>query len=269
MGIRLFFILAGMMMLASCLKDDEPKFVDEASGEVIKYRIGLTENLQIHGYSKYRNGGFVDTTYFIDQDSIIERITLKSNGVVKRRIIYRLDGDEYAHSSIDTNFEELTVSLEEYSYEDGFLIQIINNWYTVGETDTVRLVIEYEIKDGNISGMIESPSPGLEINSYFDYNNLTNKLDVRYFSNGITGKIAKNLLSHVDWRTNLGAAPSTTSADSDYEYDTDPSGFVTAMTEIYTPGYHFEAETVTRTVYTTLYEYDMVMSGLTGRTAYE
>jgi hypothetical protein len=261
-GIKLFFVLAGLMLLASCLKDDEPKFVDEASGDVIKYRISLTEDLQIHAYSKYRNGGFVDTTFFIDQDSIIERITLNSNAVVKRRIIYRLDGDEYARSSIDTNFEGMTVSRTEYSYKNGYLVRSIDNWYTIGETDTIRLVLEYEIKDGNISGMIESPGAGLGYTTHFDYNNLQNKLDVRDFSNGITGKIAKNLLSHVDWRTNLGAAPSTTSADSDYEYDMDPSGFVIEMTEIYTPGYHFEAETVTRTVYTTLYEYDMIMPGL-------
>ena len=47
-----------------------------------------------------------------------------------------------------------------------------------------------------------------------------------------------------------------TEAYSKYLYELDQDGYVTKMTETYTPSYHLpQPEGVTKTVYTTLYEY--------------
>lgn len=82
-------------------------------------------------------------------------------------------------------------------------------------------------------------------------------IDVIDFSNGITGKISKNLIEHASWNSGCPCGPSCSVSCSDFEYQIDNEGYITKMIEIYTPSYHSSSsEEVVKEIRTTIYEYN-------------
>lgn len=116
----------------------------------------------------------------------------------------------------------------------------------------------YNISGENIvSSNVSFPNYSSGCTDYFEFDNNPNIIDVRYFSNGITGKISKNLITHASWNNGCPAGPSMTISTSDFEYGLNSGNYVSVMREIYTPCYHMgDTKEVTRTIRTTIYEYN-------------
>jgi hypothetical protein len=248
-------IFALLILIApACKKKDEPKFVDQASDELVKYVINLS-GLKITEYSKYINDEFVEITIFYDYDSVIERIRKNADDKVILKSVYRLDWFNLPLSSVDSSFgeQDIDVYQSNYLYVDGFWVEkkmLMKNGETTTDFYFTRLIENENVIQFNI---VEPPGCSYK----YSFNNQINKLDLN-FSNGITGNWNKNLVEHASWNEGCPCGPSSSIATSDYKYELNSEGFVTKRIETYTPCYHLtDPGTVTRTIYTTVYEYHL------------
>ena len=257
--MKLVYCILGIFIVTTCCKKQEgPSFVYE-NDEVVKFIIELRD-LHIKSYSKYIDDVLKETTTYYDYDSIIERITRNALDEVIYKKRYTIGSNNFAKSAIDTNFSSFrsTTAKYRYEYENGFLINSIINWkYLDNSDDSVLVRIFYEIENANIVRSTEIPGDGLiKCLNTFTFNDRQNLIDLRNFSNNITGKVSRNLIEHAQWRFGCPCGPSHIPAYSTFKYEFDSDGFVIKTTEIYTPCYHASLSEVTRTVKTTIYEYN-------------
>ncbi len=255
-----FLFLILIVLIISCNKEKEPTFINIPSDEVIRYQITV-ENNQIAEYVKYVNDIQLESTVFQNFDSVVYMIrTNVSNEIIYKKTYY-IDNTDLASSAIDSSFSEngLYVANLQYEYNNGFLINIIIDWEREGENaDSGQIYIVKTIENENIVKINKSfPDWSSGCTDYLKYYNLINKLDIRNLTNGITGKVSKNLVQHATWNSGCPCGPSSSVAYSDFSYEFDDNGYVVKMTETYTPCYHLiNAEEVIRTIKTTIYEYN-------------
>ena len=256
-----FLFLISIVLIISCDKEEEPSFINIPSDEIIRYQITV-ENNQIAEYVKYVNDIQLESTVFQDFDSVVYMIRTNASNEIIYKKTYHIANSDLASSAIDSSFSEygLYVANLEYEYNNGFLINTNIDWKREGENaDSGQVYIGKTIENENIVEINESfPDWPSGCTDYLKYNNLINKLDIRNLTNGITGKISKNLVQHATWNSGCPCGPSSSVAYSDFNYELDENGYVVKMSEIYTPCYHLStAEEVTRTIKTTIYEYNV------------
>jgi len=263
--VYLLVLLLSIVLLNNCskgdnsYKEDVPEFFYEYSDQVVKHVIHLTGSW-ITEYLTYINDDFTQSTVFHDNDTIFESITKNPLNEITYKRTFHKGENGYASYCIDTGFYSnyYYIARLDYEYENGFVTSIEIDWQRTGTNpDSGSILITRTITDENISSSKISEAGWLAgCTDYYSYNQTLNKVDIRNFSNGITGKWSKNLVSRITWRAGCPTGPSMTEAYSKYEYELDQNGYVTKMTETYTPSYHTSlSEGVSRTVYTTLYEY--------------
>ena len=248
------FLFIGLLFIISACNKDEPKFIDKPSDELVKYVIDLSGS-KITEYSKYINDEFVEVTTFYNYDSVIEQSRKNVVDEVILKTVYHMGSNGLADSSVSINYgtQELDVYRTQYNYADSFLVEINAIW--TSDDNSVDVHILKTIEDENIvSSFVEEPSGCTD---YYRYNNEINKIDLDFY-NGIIGKASKNLKEYKSWQNGCPCGPSSSIAFSDYKYELDSEGYVTKMIETYTPCYHTtDPGTVTRTISTTVYEYNM------------
>ena len=258
--MRNSIIALGLILLfASCNKDDEPRFIDEPSDEVVKYQVYLSDN-QISGYKKYINDEFIERADYYDSDSVSGMIRTDTAGDVIEKATYRMNENDLARSATDSVFSGsgLYVAELEYEYQDDFMIKAVVHWKNSGTvSDSGLFTITKTIEEENISSVNTSfPNWASGCTDYFKYGDQLNKTDIINLTPRITGKISKNLIVHASWDNGFPCGPSSSIPFSDFHYDLDQNGYVTKMIETYTPCYHLISPgEVIRTVTTTLYEY--------------
>lgn len=126
-------------------------------------------------------------------------------------------------------------------------------WTTNG--NLVEVHILRTIEDENVVSFYVREPTGCT--DQYSYNNEINKIGLD-FLNGITGKASKNLREHKSWNKGCPSGPSSSIATSDYKYELDSEGYVIRRIETFTPCYHVtDPGTVTRTISTTVYEYNL------------
>jgi hypothetical protein len=254
-------ILGLITLIIACNKEDEPKFIDEPSDEVVKYQIYLFDN-QISGYKKYINDEFAEKADYYDSDSVIEMIRTNASGDVIEKVTYRMNDNYLARSATDSVFSDsgLYVAKLEYEYQNDYLIKAVINWKNLGAVvDSGQFTVTKTIDNDNIDNVNTSfPNWLSGCTDYFEYGDQLNKIDIINLTPGITGKISQNLREHASWNNGCPCGPSSSIPLSDYEYNLNENGYVTRMTETYTPCYHLISPgEVIRTVKTTIYEYDI------------
>ena len=250
---NVYLISILIICLISC-KKDTPKFIDVESPDITKYVLNLS-GTKINHYSKYLNNVLQETTYFTDLDTIIDRITKNSSDKIIYKERFFIGSNDYAESSIDSCFDDnglLYINTSTYQYNNGFLIESDLKYKHFGAcTDSGVVTMYNNISDDNIIS-----TKSYSCTDLFDYNDKVNLIDVRYFSNLIKGKVSKNLISHASWANGCPAGPSMTISHSDFEYEFNSNNYISKMRAIRTPCYHTgNTEEVTRTIYTTIYEY--------------
>lgn len=255
----ILYILGILLLISSCQKDDKVKFVLE-NDPIVKYFIELNE-LNILSYAKYIENELIVTTTFYDYDSIIERITKNASNEIVHKISYTIGDNNFAISACDTNYSSIYLHSAEfiYEYENNFLREYTGKWKHLDSLDYATIVNFFnEIENNNITSKLTSVyRSNQNCNDKFTFNNYQNLIDIRHFSNNITGNISQNLIEHAIWRYGCPCGPSSSVAYSDFMYEFDSDGFVTKTTEIYTPCYHLtSSSTVTRHIKTTVYEYN-------------
>ena len=246
-------ILGLILFLSACKKDNQPKFIDKPSDELVKYVIELSCS-EIIEYSKYINNEFVEVTKFYNSDSVIEVIRKNEADEVIYKTIYHIGTNGLAETSVSSiGVQGLDIYQSNYKYADGFWVE--RNSILISNEDSIEVYITRTIENENVT-RVKAVVPSGCTNRY-GYNNEINKIDLN-FSNGITGKWNKNLVEHASWQNGCPCGPSSSIAASDYKYELDSDGYVTKMIETYTPCYHVtDPGTVTRTISTTLYEYHL------------
>lgn len=256
--LKLFIGL--FLILISCNKDDGPNFINQTSDETVKYVINLS-SLKIIDYSKYINNELIETTSFQNTDSTIVRLTRNSENEITYKSIFLLGNNALAISCIDSSFSEygLYTAQLDYEYDNDFLIETTIDWKRFGDNaDSGQVYITRILENENISSSnfaFGNWTSGCT--DYFSYNSTFNKIDVKDFSNGITGKISKNLIEQASWNNGCPCGPSRSIAYSDFKYEIDENGYLTKKVETYTPCYHLSfSNEVTRTISTTFYEYN-------------
>lgn len=240
-------------------KEDVPEYYYEYSDQVVKYVVHLTGSW-ITEYSMYINNELAKRTIFQDNDTTFESIRKNPLDEIAYKRTYYKGKSGYTTYCIDTGFLSGSYYLArlDYEYENDFVTTIAIDWERTGASpDSGTILITRTIEDENISS---STSPNEDwpagCTNYYSYNETLNRVDVRDFSNGITGRWSKNLVSRITWRAGCPAGPSMTEAYSTYVYELNQDGYVIKMTETYTPGFNTQKpEGVTRTIYTTLFEY--------------
>ncbi len=255
-----FLFLIFIVLIISCNKE-EPNFINIPSDEITRYQITI-ENNQIVEYVKFVNDIQLESTVFQDFDSVVHMIrTNTSNEIIYKKTFYITDND-LASSAIDSIFSDngLYIANLDYEYQNGFLINTTIDWKRNGENaDSGQVYISKTIENENIIEVTKSIHDWTSgCTDYLEYNNKINKIDIKDLANGITGKKSKNLIQYATWNSGCPCGPSSSVAYSDFNYELDVNGYVVKMTETYTPCYHLTtAEEVTRTIKTTIYEYDV------------
>jgi len=249
------------LLFANCAKnnEDHPTYSYHYE-DAVKYIINLT-NGSITDYSKYVNDSFTQKTTISNYDKEVIRITVDAGGAVIRKVVYVLNPEGLASSSVDSGFSTKGVSRIEnlYEYNNQYLQHNSVTWKQYWPpADSGSYNLTYTVENGNVTSMNIAPDgiiPGCT-NTY-TYGTGLNKLDITGFANGITGKINRNQVQHVVWSSGCPGGPSSSLACTDYLYETDGNGYVTKLTETFTPSYHLtEPGVVTRTVETTYYQYN-------------
>ncbi|BDX37809.1 hypothetical protein CYCD_11640 [Tenuifilaceae bacterium CYCD] len=252
--IGLFFILI------SCNKDSEPKFITQNSNEIVKYVINIS-NMRITDYSKYINDKLIETTSFENTDTTIVRLTKNSENKITYKRVFIVGNTNLAKLAIDSSYSKdgLYTAHLDYVYENGYLIETTIDWNRFDDNPSSgQFYITRIIENENLKSSNEAyPGWPSGCTDCFDYNSTINKIDVIDFSNGITGNISKNLIKHASWHNGCPGGPSSSIACSDFKYELDNNGYIVKKTETYTPPYNMTlSDEVTRTVKTTIYEYN-------------
>jgi hypothetical protein len=259
--MRSLAVLLGFIaLIVACKKDDEPRFIDEPSDEVVTYQVYLFDN-QISGYKKYINDEFAEQTDYFDSDSIIEMVRTDAYGEVIERVFYSMNENNLAESAIDSVFSTsgLYVAQLEYEYQDDYLIKAVINWKNLGAViDSGQFMVIKTIENDNIASVNESfPNWSSGCTDYFQYGEQLNKIDIINLTPGITGRISKNLIEQATWNNGCPCGPSSSIPSSAFQYELNNDGYVTKMIETCTPCYHLISPgEVIRNVKTTIFEYD-------------
>ncbi|NUQ23820.1 MAG: hypothetical protein HUU34_07695 [Saprospiraceae bacterium] len=268
-------ILGLIILTISCNKGDETKLTtneitdeitDEVTNEpsvqkITKYHITIEGNM-ISKYEKYFNDVLIETAVFQNFDSVLYMIRTDSSNEIIQKMIYYIASNGLASSAIDSSFsyQGLIVRNLEYEYQDGFLISTIVDWERFGTiVGSGQSTISRTIENENISLTERSSHNGYHIVScidYFQYNSLINKIDIIDFSNGITGKISKNLIQYARWNQGCPCFSSSTTAYSNFFYEFGTNGYVTKKIENYTPCTHI-TKPVSSIEMITIYEYSI------------
>ncbi len=260
--MRYLTVLLGFLVLiVSCNKDDEPRFIDEPSDEVVKYQIFLSGG-QISGYKKYINDEFTEKSDYYDSDSVIEMIRTNDSGDIIEKVIYRMNDNHLAQSATDSAFSTsgLYVAQLEYEYHGDFLVKTNVFWKNIGAiSDSGRFTATKTIENENIISVNTSfPNWASGCTHYFEYGDQINKIDIINLTPEITGKINRNLLMYASWNNGCPCGPSSSIPSSAFQYKLNNDGYVTKMIVTYTPCYHLNSPgEVIRTVKTTIFEYDL------------
>lgn len=255
--LKLFIVLS--FMVISCNKEDEPSFKYLISADITRYVIELS-GTQIISYTKYTNDVLTETVSFHFSDSEVVRLTRNSQNQIAHKRVYQMGGNSLAASCIDTAYSTnaLIIGRSSFEYENGYLTKETYNWKVLGEgSDSGQVFYTRTIENGNVSSVNEAYTNWMSgCNDLYSYTNEPNRIDVIDFSNGLTGKISKDLVEHISWRSGCPCGPSSSIAYTDYEYRTNSDGYITSKLETYTPCYHLSfSEEVTKTLRTTIYEY--------------
>ena len=131
---RLIYLFGLIMFLTSCNKDDEPKFINETSDEIVKYLINMT-GTKISDYSKYLNNELIEKIAFYETDTVIEQITKNTLNEITYKKTYLIGDNDLAFSCIDSSFSDygLYVARLDYDYENDYLITTTIDWKRFGE----------------------------------------------------------------------------------------------------------------------------------------
>jgi len=255
------FLLVILILFSSCNKNEKQTFINQYKNEITKYALDISSSdLIINSYKKYINDELVSTTIYEIADTSVIRLTIDAGNQLTHKRIYITGNSNLAVKCIDSiyNGQTLITADLHLSYDNEYLVSIYKNWIQIGENPASGESLETRIieKENILSVNKSAPGNPSGCTSHFNYTGLINKIDIQDFSNRWLGKINKNLVKHVSWNNGCPCGPSMTVAYSNFEYETDENGFVTKMTETYTPCYHMTfTEEVFRTVTTTKYEY--------------
>ena len=253
-----FFLI---LIIASCGSSDSPKFNVYYSDDITEYRINITDSW-VTDYSKYLNDELEETTYNFNYDTVVTRLVTNKDGDTTYIGIYKIGEQGYTISSTDTSYGESNnwVTKSVYKYESGFLIERDYKYWNVQlETiDSGNIIISSIIDNENILSQNTLPDNWQRgCTDYYTYSSDLNVFDINSFSNGIFGKINKNLLQHVSLRNECPCGPSMLPPEISFEYLLDENGYVEESISTNTPCYHPTYDTeVDRTVYTTRYKYN-------------
>lgn len=255
----LLFIIGLILIMTSCNKKNQPKFEYKDYSEVIKYKINISGDY-ITDFSKYINNEIVEITTFYNYDTIIQKISKNTQGEIIRKFTFYMGNDGFATSSIDSTngITGLWLTKSNYNYENAYLVEMeYDYWnYLDSSIDSGNVVVQFTRENGNIINKKVMPNSWTSgIRDSFTYSNYLNKIDILDFSNGMTGNINNNLMSHVLLSQGIPLhGGSNPYRDFNYEFDND--GYVTKMIKTLTPSYNLtEPGVVTRTIHTTFYEY--------------
>jgi hypothetical protein len=257
---RLAYLIFLILLVSSCGEKDIPRFINENSEEIIRYKIELS-NKVITSFLKYSNDSLIESTSYFFSDSVIEQITTNREDQIIRNTTYFLGDNSYAKYSIDSIHRNygVVVYISQYEYEGTFLFKTLVSWRRLGDNpDSSSYTLINTVEEGNIT-KIENIPPGEKwgCNDYYRFNDQVNIIDIHDFTNGITGQINSNLMEHISWYSNCHSLPSTTTPSSDLSYELDGNGYVVKKVETITPAYHTSSEEVKRTIYTSIYEYNV------------
>jgi hypothetical protein len=257
-----FIIISAFVLLISCKKIENsnnnmyPPYNYEVSPDITNYKITLSGN-RISQYSRFVNGVLQETTSFVFNDSTVDKIINSISPSYTAYTHYTLGNDGYATSSVDSLFMNDTLQSSAnstYEYSNGFLIKATTYYiHYLPQIDTWFNANTYTIIDDNISQK-EITWGCVDEFSYYEY---PDHLDVRYFSNGITGKSSKNLVSHAEWLLYCPCGPGSMNGYSDFKYFFDGNNRISKMIETMVPCHPNSGseELETRYIYTTTYEY--------------
>jgi hypothetical protein len=253
------FVIFIIIVLTSCKKKevndtDSPKINFVISPDITTYKITLSGN-RISEYSRFVNNVLQETTSFVFTDSSVDRIINGISPAYTAHTLYTLGNDGYATSSVDSTFVNDTLYSSRnstYEYANGFLTKTTTHFIQyLPQYDTNFISSTYIIADDNT---IKKEYASICTDEY-TYNDYPNNLDVRYFSNGITGKSSKNLISHAEWELSCGCHGTfNENAYSDFKYFFDENNRISKMieTKVFC---HTSTEPVWRYIYSTTYEY--------------
>lgn len=244
-----------LLLLASC-KKDKPEYVDSYSSSITKYVIHHNGG-KISSYELYLNDQLSYQTNFQFSDSIVVETTTTDSGEVVSKCVYNLGPDGYAASSTDSAFRDgslSSITQTVYTYDNGYLVGRIHYFQETGDSEIREIMQNYAWSSDNMSASFVTQN-GFSCNNGYDYSDIPNLMDVRTFSNGITGKNSKNLIAHASWNNGCPSGPSQVPGYSDFTYITNANGYVTSMTTCYTPPYNTDPDYIYRQFSTTTYSY--------------
>jgi hypothetical protein len=252
-----FFLI---LIIASCGSSDGPQFNNVYSDAIIEYRINITDSW-VTDYSRFIDDELDETTYNINHDTVVIRLMKNKDGDTTYIGIYQIGDQGLAISSTDTSYGEYGkwVTNSDFKYQGDFLIERdYKYWDLQAETiDSGNIVVSSVIENENIISQNTLPNNWQDgCTDYYTYNSELNIFDINNFSNGIFGRINKNLLQHVSLRNGCPCGPSMESPYISFEYLLDDNGYVKESISTNTPCYHLTYDTeVDRTIYTTKYKY--------------
>lgn len=255
MKSRLLLFTLTLLLLAAC-KKDKPEYLDTYSSDVLKYVIHH-DGSRINSYDQYINNQLKYVVTFQFGDSLVIKTTCTDSGEVVNKCVYRTGADGYAVSSVDSAFQDGSLSglrYSTYNYESGYLLSRNIHYQETGSASGIDVLLTYAWENDNTIAAFTTQNSTTCSNAY-DYNDIPNVLDIRTFSNGITGKISKNLIAHANWDNGCPSGPSQVPGFSDFTYTTNANGYVTSMTTCYTPPYHTDPEYIHRQFSTTTFTY--------------
>lgn len=253
---RVYFILGFLIILSSCNKDNEENIVYNYKYDPVEKYVIELDGLQITKHNYFVDDVLTYTTTFYDYDTIIEEIIKNAAGELFYKSSFEIGQNNYAKSSINTNYFDTILSVSEstYQYQNDFRIKSTTEYESSGTpVNTPVIKIHYEIENDNIVGSTTYVDGSYFGSKTFKYNDSQNLLDVRYLSNNITGKISENLIESANEQSGIGH---TGASLSEFTYEINSDGFVTKTTEVRTPAsYGGGSSMITRTIKTTVYEY--------------
>lgn len=233
--IQILFFGLFFLFLVSCKKSNN--YVIPIKNN--RAEITLNADLQILKATFYQSDTFLyEKINTFLPNSIISVERDNNDNIIKTSTFY-LNSFALADSCVDSvfiSYPYLNITIFKYLYD-------VNGYKTSMEiisknikNDSVIWSVNYNLlfnySNCNLMSVIFL---GRSSSSSFEYNQLTNKIDIIGFIGGYCGKIDNNLCSSV--HSSGSYAPHTSSPHNAYYYTLNSDGFVVEKVDLYTPSY--------------------------------
>ena len=252
---KIISIIGFCIFLTSCLRNSEPKFINQVSEDTVKYFINLSGS-RITDYSEYVKDSLIEIVSYYIKDTIVERITRNSLNENTGKWTFYLGDNGFAEYIIDSSFigyRGKDATIIKFEYENDFLVEIIENYQNeTGEKSYKRI-----FKNENAIKIGDKSFDGTIARCYdtYEHYDTINKLDIERFSNGFLGIIHRDLVKKVIM-DNECYKKGNSLPYREYSYELNDSGFVIKKIESFTPSFDSFDKEVIRRIRITLYEYN-------------